>query len=313
MTLLVAIWIALRTLWDSAAPGPLPPLQGSVDRVVIDKSDRSLSLIQDGRAVRVYPVGLGFAPQGDKARQGDGRTPEGTFHIDLRNDASQYHLSLRIDYPQPDDITRAASQGVDPGGEIFIHGQPPGLGLRERLAGDWTAGCIAVTNVSIQEIWRVTPIGTPVEIVPQDRRSGRPSEASRDQSHGLLLRELEVCGRAIGHQPLHLELVGPLAPRPVLRGDDEAGGQVPGAVVKVHIAPQRRRVRRGKGEAAVPHPQDAVHTAPVMDAKSARSAQRGRASGLEPLAHGVRQVLGHGDGASSPHPGWWRKRTGNQA
>jgi murein L,D-transpeptidase YafK len=166
MTLLVALWIALHTLWEAVAPRPLPPLRGPVDHILIDKSERTLSLVQDGRPVRTYPVGLGFAPEGDKVRQGDGRTPEGTFRIDLRNEASQYHLSLRIDYPRPEDLSRAAAEGYDPGGEIFIHGQPPGLGLRERLAGDWTAGCIAVTNANIQEIWRVTPVGTRVEIVP---------------------------------------------------------------------------------------------------------------------------------------------------
>ncbi len=166
MTLLVALWIALQALWDGVSPRPLPPLQGPVDRILVDKSDRTLSLIQHGRVVRVYAVGLGFAPQGDKVVQGDGHTPEGVFHIDLRNEASQYHLSLRIDYPQPEDVARAAELGTSPGGDIYIHGQPPGLGLRERLAGDWTAGCIAVTNANIEEIWRVTPVGTRVEIVP---------------------------------------------------------------------------------------------------------------------------------------------------
>ncbi len=147
-------------------PRSLPPLEGPVDRIVVDKSDRTLSLIQDGRVVQVYPVGLGFEPEGDKLRVGDGRTPEGTFQIDLRNDRSSYHLSLRIDYPQPDDVARAAAGGYHPGGEIYIHGQPAGIEGRERLAGDWTAGCIAVTNANIEEIWRVTPTGTPVEIVP---------------------------------------------------------------------------------------------------------------------------------------------------
>lgn len=168
MTVLYALLLALSGLWLAVAPRPvpLPPLGGQVDRVLIDKSDRTLALVRDGRAVRTYPVGLGFAPDGDKARQGDGRTPEGVFRIDLRNDASRFHLSLRIDYPQADDRARAAAGGYDPGGEIYIHGQPDGIEGRARLAGDWTAGCIAVTNANIEEIWRVVPVGTPVEIVP---------------------------------------------------------------------------------------------------------------------------------------------------
>ncbi len=152
--------------WSLVHPVPLRPLDGPVDRVLVNKGDRELFLLVDGWPVRLYPIALGFAPQGDKVVQGDGRTPEGVFHIDLRNEASQYHLSLRIDYPQPEDVARAAELGTSPGGDIYIHGQPPGLGLRERLAGDWTAGCIAVTNANIEEIWRVTPVGTRVEIVP---------------------------------------------------------------------------------------------------------------------------------------------------
>ena len=154
------------TLWHLIAPPPLPPLDGPVDRVVVDKSDRQLSLIQDGRVVRVYTVSLGFSPEGDKAREGDGRTPEGTFRIDRRNDRSRFHLSVGIDYPQPDDRARAAEGGYSPGGDIFIHGQPDGIEGRTRLAGDWTDGCIAVTNANMDEIWRVTPLGTEVEIVP---------------------------------------------------------------------------------------------------------------------------------------------------
>jgi len=164
--LLGSLFILGLSLWHLVAPQPLPPLAGEVDRILVDKSDRRLSLIQDGRVVRVYNVSLGFAPEGDKDREGDGRTPEGTFRIDRRNDESRFHLSLGLDYPRPEDRDRAAKGGYSPGGDIFIHGQPPGIEGRLRLAGDWTAGCIAITNANIEEIWRVTPLGTEVEIVP---------------------------------------------------------------------------------------------------------------------------------------------------
>ena len=154
------------SLWHLLAPRPLPPLKGTVDRVLVDKSDRRLSLIQDGRVVRVYAVSLGFSPEGDKSREGDGRTPEGVFRIDRRNDRSRFHLSVGIDYPQPDDRARAAEGGYSPGGDIFIHGQPDGIEGRTRLLHDWTDGCIAVTNANMDEIWRVVPLGTEVEIVP---------------------------------------------------------------------------------------------------------------------------------------------------
>lgn len=145
---------------------PPPPLTGQVDRIVIEKSARRMDLMQEGRVVRTYEIALGFAPTGDKDRQGDGRTPEGEFTIDRRNDRSAFHLSLGLDYPRPEDRARAAAGGYSPGGDIFIHGQPNALSERFKLRGDWTAGCIAVTNAEMREIWAVTPIGTKVEIRP---------------------------------------------------------------------------------------------------------------------------------------------------
>lgn len=164
--LLPAFLVMGLALWHLFAPRPLPPLEGPVDRILVDKSDRRLSLIQDGRVVRVYAVSLGFAPEGDKERQGDGRTPEGTFRIDRRNDRSRFHLSLGLDYPQPEDRARARAGGYSPGGDIFIHGQPEGIEGRTRLLGDWTDGCIAVTNANMDEIWRVVPMGTEIEVRP---------------------------------------------------------------------------------------------------------------------------------------------------
>lgn len=145
---------------------PPPPLTGQIDRIVIEKAARRMQLYQGGQVVRTYRIALGFTPEGDKDRQGDGRTPEGEFTIDRRNDRSAFHLSLGLDYPRPADRARAAAGGYDPGGDIFIHGQPNALPEGFKLRGDWTAGCIAVTNPEMREIWAVTPIGTRVEIQP---------------------------------------------------------------------------------------------------------------------------------------------------
>ena len=150
-------------------PIPMPPevpLTGRIDRITIDKSDRELTVWRDGRALKRYRVALGFAPRGDKQRQGDGRTPEGVFRIDRRNDRSAYHLSLGIDYPRQADRSRARAAGVNPGGDIFIHGQPNQRPDGEVLAGDWTAGCIAVSDAEIRELFAATAIGTAVEISP---------------------------------------------------------------------------------------------------------------------------------------------------
>lgn len=156
--LLVMLGLALPALGDG----------GKADRIVIDKSDRALTLLRGNEPLRVYTVALGGAPKGAKRFEGDGRTPEGVYRIDYRNANSNFHLALRISYPNEADRVRALDAGLDPGGQIMIHGLKNGqgwLGERHR-GGDWTDGCIAVTNAEIEEIWSLVDLGTPVEIKP---------------------------------------------------------------------------------------------------------------------------------------------------
>jgi murein L,D-transpeptidase YafK len=168
LMLLALVLAALASVYLRPTPELplLPPLTGQVDRILIEKAARRMSLVVNGVTVRTYAIALGFAPEGDKLRQGDGRTPEGTFRVDRRNDASRYHLSLGLDYPQPADRARAATGGYDPGGDIMIHGQPNALPDNSMVRGDWTAGCIAVTNAEMREVWVVTQVGTVVEVRP---------------------------------------------------------------------------------------------------------------------------------------------------
>ncbi len=144
----------------------LPPLSGTIERIVVQKAARRMMLFQNGAVVREYRIALGFAPLGTKERQGDGRTPEGVFKIDRRNASSAYHLSLGIDYPRPADVARAAKGGYSAGGDIFFHGQPNALPDGAVVPGDWTAGCMALTDAEMREIWDFVPIGTEVEILP---------------------------------------------------------------------------------------------------------------------------------------------------
>jgi murein L,D-transpeptidase YafK len=113
-------------------------------------------------------VALGGVPVGAKQKQGDHKTPEGDYIIDSRNSHSQFHLSLHISYPNAGDRKHARRLGVNPGGDIMIHGLPPAyayLGPRHRQ-WDWTEGCVAVDNEEIEEIWNMVPVGTRVEIKP---------------------------------------------------------------------------------------------------------------------------------------------------
>jgi murein L,D-transpeptidase YafK len=138
------------------------------DKILIEKKARKLTLLRDSVAVRIYKIALGNAPEGAKRCQGDGRTPEGNYIISGRNKNSQFHLSLRISYPNETDRTAARKNRCNPGGDIFIHGLMNGLGWigKAHTARDWTLGCIAVTNEEIEEIWRLVPNGTVVEIKP---------------------------------------------------------------------------------------------------------------------------------------------------
>jgi murein L,D-transpeptidase YafK len=166
--LVMLAFLGLGVVWVMFTPAPpaLPPLLGIAERIIIEKSARRLVLVQGGQQVRTYRIALGFSPVGDKERQGDGRTPEGVYRIDRRNNQSAYHLSLGLDYPQPAERARARAAGHDPGGDIMIHGQPNALPDETVLTGDWTAGCIAVSNAEMREIWAATDASTVVEVRP---------------------------------------------------------------------------------------------------------------------------------------------------
>ena len=142
--------------------------KGSVDRILIEKSTRRLMLISQGEVLKSYKIALGGIPIGPKERQGDNKTPEGTYVIDARNRDSRFHLSLRISYPNERDKKRAKELGVSPGGDIMIHGIKNGLSwVGDAHTGvDWTKGCIAVTDQEIEEIDKLAPNGTVVEIRP---------------------------------------------------------------------------------------------------------------------------------------------------
>ncbi len=138
------------------------------DKILIEKKERRLTLLSKGEAIKTYKIALGGNPIGPKERQGDNKTPEGMYTIDGKNRDSSYHLSLRISYPNEKDKARARELGVSPGGDIMIHGIKNGLGWvgTAHTEIDWTKGCIAVTDEEIEEIDRLAPNGTVVEIRP---------------------------------------------------------------------------------------------------------------------------------------------------
>lgn len=141
---------------------------GPADKILVEKGERRMTLLAKGKVLKTYKIALGGDPVGPKERQGDNKTPEGMYRIDSRNRDSQYHLSLHISYPNEKDKKRARELGVSPGGDIMIHGLKNGFSWAgEYHTGvDWTKGCIAVTDEEIEEIDKLVPNGTPVEIRP---------------------------------------------------------------------------------------------------------------------------------------------------
>jgi murein L,D-transpeptidase YafK len=149
---------------------PTSPDQGpeKADSILILKKDHIMELVAGGKVIRTYKVALGQGGLAAKEREGDALTPEGHYVIDAKYDHSAYHKALHVSYPSAADRRRAAKLGVSPGGAIMIHGLPNGkgwVGAGHRLY-DWTLGCVAVTDEEIDEVWKLVPIGTPVEIRP---------------------------------------------------------------------------------------------------------------------------------------------------
>jgi murein L,D-transpeptidase YafK len=169
----------MQDMANQMSTKPLPKL--SDPRIVVKKRERMLELFDGDKLVKTYPVGLGFAPEGDKEKEGDGKTPEGDFYIFIKNPKSKFHLGLGVSYPSTEDARRGLSDGmitksehdqivkaIDTGkmplqktalgGEVYIHGGGAGR--------DWTWGCIALADPDVEEIYNAVEVGVKITIVP---------------------------------------------------------------------------------------------------------------------------------------------------
>lgn len=150
-----------------ASPGQAGVLRPA-DRIVVHKSSRKMELYREGQVIASYRVSLGLAPEGHKQREGDFRTPEGTYRLTRRNAQSEFFLAVQVSYPEPADIALARRNGWSPGGLIMVHGLPNVQKYsRDRyLNTDWTNGCIALSNENMLDFWLLTGDDTPIEIRP---------------------------------------------------------------------------------------------------------------------------------------------------
>lgn len=150
---------------ERAAPaGMLLP----ADRVIIRKAERRMDLMRGGQTITSYRVSLGLNPSGPKQREGDFRTPEGSYRLTRRNARSEFFLAVQVSYPEATDTALARRNGWSPGGLIMVHGLPNELKYpRERyLNTDWTDGCIALSNEDMLDFWLLTGDETLIEILP---------------------------------------------------------------------------------------------------------------------------------------------------
>lgn len=167
---LACLLASVSMLSGTGADAQSHSLVGQVlaDRILVVKSERKLYLLRGGEILRSMDIALGLVPDGPKRREGDFRTPEGVYYLESRNADSDFFLSVKISYPNEQDRARARSLGIDPGGQIMIHGMPnrPRYDEAQYRSWDWTDGCIAVSNSDMVDIWLMTTVSTPIEIRP---------------------------------------------------------------------------------------------------------------------------------------------------
>jgi len=164
LLLLLAVIAFALLISRSRSATPLP----TADTILVIKHTHTLTLFHKGQPIKQFSIALGRGGLGPKQTAGDNRVPEGNYRIVSRNPHSTFYKSLRVGYPTPSQLAAAHARGVDPGGDIMIHGIRNGLGWlgpAHRLI-DWTKGCIAVTDPEMDQIWSAVPNGTPIEIRP---------------------------------------------------------------------------------------------------------------------------------------------------
>lgn len=137
-----------------------------VDLVKVDKSENKMYLLDNGKVIKEYRVALGDSPKGHKEKEGDEKTPEGTYTLDYKKEDSSFYRSMHISYPNQTDLEEAKKKGVSAGGFIMVHGQRNKFGWLSNFTQNfnWTNGCIALTNAEMDEFMTLVKIGTKIQI-----------------------------------------------------------------------------------------------------------------------------------------------------
>jgi murein L,D-transpeptidase YafK len=135
------------------------------------------------KRLAVYPILAASGVAGPKRKEGDYQVPEGFYRISALNPASQFHLSLRVDYPNTEDIAHRTVQQHKMGGDIYVHG------------GAASIGCIALGDPAIEEIFcliaRAGSGERQIIIAPQDIRAKNRLPATSDAWVADLYRRIQ--------------------------------------------------------------------------------------------------------------------------
>lgn len=162
-------WFVLCSFYLVISCSTVPPQQvvpKNISLIKIFKSKRILEAYEKGVLLKTYKISLGKQPVGHKHFEGDNKTPEGKYFVDGKNDKSKYHKNLGVSYPNQTDRAYAKKFGKSAGGDIKIHGLPNGKGNLAKfyMKFDWTAGCIALSDEDIDELYAAVKIKTPIHI-----------------------------------------------------------------------------------------------------------------------------------------------------
>ena len=162
--ILLAILLAIAVYYFY--PEKKLPKGKIIDKIEVYKSKRKMLVYSEGKLLKTYTISLGRNPVGHKEVEGDFKTPEGIYEINAKNPNSGYHKNLGVSYPNEEDSAHAKSLEKSPGGDIKIHGIRNGSGFISKFQRwkDWTAGCIAVTNEEVDELYESVKIGAKIEI-----------------------------------------------------------------------------------------------------------------------------------------------------
>lgn len=174
LLLLVSPCCAASQVPTESYEGQPIPESVSIDRIVVYKGDHRMETYRGETLIKVYTVSIGSGGDGDKQYEGDRTTPEGRYRINSRHRSDNFHRFLHISFPDDADVeafkaleeSGGVPEGAGVGSAIGIHGEKEGWEGWPHKWSDWTAGCIAVDNDEIEELYRVVEDEAVIEIRP---------------------------------------------------------------------------------------------------------------------------------------------------